>query len=330
MSESKIEAMYKALYDSRAKEYEIAKRKQLESLDNELKSYTNAYNSTKNQIELNKKNTANKYQEMYKDLDNQAQEGKNRYYKDRNNASVDYSKNTHAIRDYMAKHNLLQSGESVDALLRNNTDFSNNMGSIRDNENTFNKNITDTRNRYLRDETSAYANYDKSLADALAEYDLQRGRIVQSRTSAEQDFSDQIAALKKEVEANKLKDLMAYQQSLAAASYSGGGSGRSYSSGGSRSGGSSSLSNTDKNTLANEVAYVVKNQRNFAETRNAVETAYMNGEISDAQRQQYLNMINSTLNAMKKQQAAINKGKTSNATTKSSNYNKNKVTYSRY
>ena len=310
MSESQIEAMYKALYDSRAKEYEIAKRKQLESLDNELKSYTNAYNSTKNQIELNKKNTANKYQEMYKDLDNQAQEGKNRYYKDRNNASVDYSKNTHAIRDYMAKHNLLQSGESVDALLRNNTDFSNNMGSIRDNENTFNKNITDTRYSYLRDETSAYANYDKSLADALAEYDLNRGRIVQNRTSAENDYLDKLEALKKEVEANKLKDLMAYQQSLIAAASSrssgSGGGGRSYSSRGSSS--SSNTSNTVRTNLANEVNYTVNNLSNFAQTRNLVEQAYLQGHISDSERSAYINRINGTMNAMKKAQASVNKG----------------------
>lgn len=273
MSESQIEAMYKALYDSRAKEYEIAKRKQLESLDNELKSYTNAYNSTKNQIELNKKNTANKYQEMYKDLDNQAQEGKNRYYKDRNNASVDHSKNTQAIRDYMAKHNLLQSGESVDALLRNNTDFSNNMGSIRDNENTFNKNITDTRNSYLRDETSAYANYDKSLADALAEYDLNRGRIVQNRTSAENDYLDKLEALKKEVEANKLKDLMAYQQSLIAAASSrssgSGGGGRSYSSSGSSS--SNDEVSSAMRALMNDFNKYIKNK----DSKNARELLYL-------------------------------------------------------
>ena len=155
MSESQIEAMYKAQYDARQKEYEKAKRKQLEQLALEEKQYENAFNSTKQQIDMNRTNTANRYKEMYNQLQNRYSEGKKRYYNERDTASVDNAKNTQAIRDYMAKNNLLQSGESVDALLRNNTDFSNNMGSIRDNENTFIRNINDTRSGYQRDEQSA-------------------------------------------------------------------------------------------------------------------------------------------------------------------------------
>ena len=53
----------------------------------------------------------------------------------------------------MAKNNLLQSGENVDALLRSNSDLSNNVGTINDNQrtyhNTLNTKKTTLNNDYL-------------------------------------------------------------------------------------------------------------------------------------------------------------------------------------
>ena len=76
MSTSAIESMYQAQYDARQKEYEKAKRKQLEQLALEEKQYENAFNSTKQQIDMNRTNTKNKYTEMYNQLQNRYAEGK--------------------------------------------------------------------------------------------------------------------------------------------------------------------------------------------------------------------------------------------------------------
>lgn len=239
------------------------------------------------------------YDELYKKKQAELEKAKNQsltnldaekettekgYYTDKNKAYSQNVQNTQAIRDYMAKNNLLQSGENVDALLRSNSDLSNNVGLINDNQRSYNNNLNTRR-------TTLNNNYLSDLASAKADY-----------------------------EAQKQKDLLAYEQSLANASRGG-----SYSSGGG-SGSSTSSGNADtvKSNLANEVAYSVNNLTNFAQTRQLVDAAYLQGYISEYERNLYNDRLNSTMNALKKSQASVNKG-TYSPTKSTTLYNKNKL-----
>ena len=230
MSVEKITKMYDELYKKKQAELEKAKNQSLINLEEEKTS------------------------------------GEKTYYDDRNKAYTQNVQNTQAIRDYMAKNNLLQSGENVDALLRSTSDLSNNVGKINDNERTFNNSINNRRTNLNND-------YLSSLASAKADY-----------------------------EAQKQKDIMAYeeqlrQEALARSSYSSGGGGSSsYSSGITATDAKNAMS-----ALVSDFNTYIKN----GDTRNARDTlfqglrAYQNGLITA---QTYADMQN-TLTALENEKA---------------------------
>ena len=62
------------------------------------------------------------------ELNQQKADGEVEYYNEKNKSSLANQKNTQAIRDYMARNNLLNSGENADAILRNRADYANDIG----------------------------------------------------------------------------------------------------------------------------------------------------------------------------------------------------------
>lgn len=247
------------------------------------KMYDNLYSSRYNDLVKTKNNSL-------ADLDKQEAENKENFYNQRNQTAVSNASSKRSIRDYMAKNNLLQSGESVDALLRNNTDYANSMGAINSNEAKF------------------------------------KNDIINSRNKINSEFEGNNNALKGEIEAQKIKDILAYQEKQAELAAQA--AARSYSAG---SGGSSKgiSENTLLTNIDNEVNYALKNMK-FADmqnARNVVENAYSQGYLSDAQKNNYVNRLNSTINAMKKSQAQLNKGTLN--TGNGGRFNKNQMTQTR-
>ena len=234
--ESKINSMYDELYKKKQSELEKAKNNSL--------------------AELNQ----------------QKEDGQAEYYNEKNKSSLANQKNTQAIRDYMARNNLLNSGENADAILRNRTDYANDIGRINSDHRQFNNNIE-------RQKSKLNSDYNYDLATAKSDYEAQKQKA--------------------------LLDYQMQQQQLAAArSYSGGGSGGS----GSGEGLSEKTLTNSRTTLANEVNKTVNTMSGFTETRNLVEAAYLQGIISSEERSNYLTRITNSLNGMKKAQASVNKG----------------------
>ena len=232
--ESKINSMYDELYKKKQSELEKAKNNSL--------------------AELNQ----------------QKADGEVEYYNEKNKSSLANQKNTQAIRDYMARNNLLNSGENADAILRNRTDYANDIGRINSDHRQFNNNIE------------------------------------RQKSKLNSDYNYDIATAKSDYEAQKQKALMDYklQQQQLAAAYSRSSGGSS----GSGSGLSEKTLTNSRTTLANEVNKTVNTMSGFTETRNLVEAAYLQGIISSEERSNYLTRITNSLNGMKKAQASVYKG----------------------
>ena len=227
--------------------------------------YDELYKKKQSELEKAKNNSLN-------ELNQQKADGEVEYYNEKNKSSLANQKNTQAIRDYMARNNLLNSGENADAILRNRTDYANDIGRINSDHRQFNNNIE-------RQKSKLNSDYNYDLATAKSDYEAQKQKA--------------------------LLDYQMQQQQLAAArSYSGGGSNGS----GSGDGLSEKTLTNSRTTLANEVNKTVNTMSGFTETRNLVEAAYLQGIISSEERSNYLTRITNSLNGMKKAQASVNKG----------------------
>lgn len=209
-----IEKMYENLYNSKVTDLQKQKEEALLQLANRENGINNQYTNTENEINKNRKDTQSAYLDRYTQLDKDLETGKKKFYGDRDNAAISNSKNTQAIRDYMAKANLIQSGESVDALLRQQTDFTNTKNSIYSQENEYTRNIDNTRSQYKRDESSAYEGFNNQLATALRDKDQNLAAILAERGQAEKSYNSGLSSAKSEVDYNKLKELNDYNKLL--------------------------------------------------------------------------------------------------------------------
>ena len=238
------------------------------SVEQIQKMYDNMYSSKYNDL-IKAKN------ESLSDLDKQEAENKDNFYNQRNQAAVDNASNRRQVRDWMAKNNLLQSGESVDALLRGNTDYSNSMGSIASNE----------------------AKYKNELAN--------------SRNKINNEFNGNVAAAKAEIEAQKIQSILEYQQQqeqlelqkqqLAAS--------RAASS---RSSSSSSkyTKSQAKEDLRYEYAYALRSgdYNQLAAVGSAMKEAYGNGYLTQKEYNDYMSGINSSIDSLKRSEVKVNNG----------------------
>lgn len=230
--------------------------------------YDNLYSSKYNDLVKTKNNSL-------ADLDKQESENKEIFYNQRNQAAVNNAGSQRSIRDYMAKNNLLQSGESVDALLRNNTDYANSMGAIASNE----------------------AKYKNELAS--------------SRNKINNEFNGNVAAAKAEVEAQKIQSILEYQhqqeqlelqrQQLAA----------SRAASAKKSSSSSKYTKSQaKEDLRYEYAYALRSgdYNQLAAVGSAMKEAYGNGYLTQKQYNDYMSGINSSIASLKRNEVKINNG----------------------
>ena len=227
--------------------------------------YDELYKKKQSELEKAKNNSLN-------ELNQQKADGEVEYYNEKNKSSLANQKNTQAIRDYMARNNLLNSGENADAILRNRTDYANDIGRINSDQRQFNNNIE-------RQKSKLNSDYNYDIATAKSDYEAQKQKALMDYKLQQQ----QLAA--------------AYSRSSGGSSGSGSGSGLS----------EKTLTNS-RTTLANEVNKTVNTMSGFTETRNLVEAAYLQGIISSEERSNYLTRITNSLNGMKKAQASVNKG----------------------
>ena len=227
--------------------------------------YDELYKKKQSELEKAKNNSLN-------ELNQQKADGQIEYYNEKNKSSLANQKNTQAIRDYMARNNLLNSGENADAILRNRTDYANDIGRINSDHRNFNNNIE-------RQKSKLNSDYNYDIATAKSDYEAQKQKALMDYKLQQQ----QLAA--------------AYSRSSGGSSGSGSGSGLS----------EKTLTNS-RTTLANEVNKTVNTMSGFTETRNLVEAAYLQGIISSEERSNYLTRITNSLNGMKKAQASVNKG----------------------
>ena len=227
--------------------------------------YDELYKKKQSELEKAKNNSLN-------ELNQQKADGEVEYYNEKNKSSLANQKNTQAIRDYMARNNLLNSGENADAILRNRTDYANDIGRINSDHRNFNNNIE-------RQKSKLNSDYNYDIATAKSDYEAQKQKALMDYKLQQQ----QLAA--------------AYSRSSGGSSGSGSGSGLS----------EKTLTNS-RTTLANEVNKTVNTMSGFTETRNLVEAAYLQGIISSEERSNYLTRITNSLNGMKKAQASVNKG----------------------
>lgn len=235
------------------------------SVEQIQKMYDNMYSTKYNDL-IKNKNSA------LADLDKQEAENRETFYSQRNQAAVNNAANRRQTRDWMAKNNLLQSGESVDALLRNNTDYSNSMGSIASNE---------------------------------AKY---RNELANSRNKINNEFNGNVAAAKAEIEAQKIKAILDYEQQQAqlAAARRASGSGRSGKSGKSGTYSDSAL----RKALQAESAYNVRNGdiTGMLNTKAGVEEAYRQGLINSKEKEKYLGLLNPSIDHMTRVNTKVNQG----------------------
>lgn len=214
MGAEDIKKQYENAYNSQVTELERQRQKAFEEATNRENQTKLEYEELAKQYANNKTDATNKYKGLQTGLDTQQADAKNRYYDDRNQASVQNAKSTQQTRDYMAKNNLLQSGESVDAMLRGNTDLSNNLGAIRSSEDKTNLAIGNQRNAYNQEEQSYYQKIDGMIGASEREKTQKLNELLAYRNSATEDYNAKKNSYFQQMEANKIKDINDYNEQL--------------------------------------------------------------------------------------------------------------------
>ena len=230
------------------------------------KMYDNLYSTRYNDL-VKTKNSA------LSDLSKQEAENKETFYNQRNQAAVTNANDKRSIRDYMARHNLLQSGESVDALLRNNTDYANSMGSINANESKF------------------------------------KNEIMNSRNKINAEFEGDKNALRAEIEAQKIKDILAYNEKQAEIARQQAAAAAAAAARSSTSSGSYTKAQA-KQDLRYEYAYALRSgdYNQLAAVGGAMKEAYGNGYLTQKEYNDYMNGINNSISSLKRNEVKVNNG----------------------
>lgn len=214
MSVDNIKKMYDSLYKSKYDELVRQKENALKETSNRENQTNLQYKELSDKYNQNRLETQNKYKGLYTGLDNQQAEAKEKYYGDRNTVASQNARQAQQIRDYMAKNNLLQSGENVDAMLRSNTDYSNNMANVYTNEQNTNRAIGDKRNEYKLTEQTAYSSIDNAISAAERERTQKIQELMAYKKSLEDDFLSKNNSLRSEIESSALRDINAYNEQL--------------------------------------------------------------------------------------------------------------------
>lgn len=166
--------------------------------------YDNLYSSQYNDY-------AKKKTESLSQLDTQFNQGKQKFYEQRDTTAYDNARQVQKTRDYMAKNNLMGSGESVDAQLRASTDYSNSMGGIQRSENDFNKTIDDNRfkvnQNFDGDVNALRGQVDSERAKAIMDFRRQEEQFNLQRQQMEMQRQSQAASAQRASAASKKNEM---------------------------------------------------------------------------------------------------------------------------
>lgn len=209
-----LEDTYSKLYKTKEQEALRKKQQGLTDLEAQQNALINQYQELQNALNARKQATQRQYQGLYTDLDNQLNQGKEQYYQDRNNASVNNVQRVQQIRDYMARNNLMSSGENVDATLRANTDYNNSLGNIYGAEQQFTRGINDKRNEYSLAEQNAYTDIDNQLSAADREKAQKLAALSSQRNLLDTNYLSELQSYKDQLDADRVQKIAEYNEKL--------------------------------------------------------------------------------------------------------------------
>lgn len=210
-----IQALYDARLKSELNNLTNKKKQNIADIENQEGQTNNQYQELYNSLNQKKLDTANQYKTIYGGLDTQQQQGKEQYYSDRNSAALSNAQKVQQLRDYMAKNNLSQSGENVDALLRQNTDYSNNLGNIYNNEQQFNRGIADKRNQYSLQEQGIYNDIGNQIGAAEREKVQKLSDLTNRKRLVNEGFAGDEQALREQIGAQTLNAINEFNTQVA-------------------------------------------------------------------------------------------------------------------
>lgn len=262
MAISDIEKIYQNMFES-----------QRQNLKNKTDQELLGLTSQENQVN-------NEYQTLVNELANRRKQAQGEYQTQQNQAAVGNARNVAGIRDWMAKNNLLQSGENVDAILRANTDYGNEQGRIKGAESQY------------------YTGLDMQRGTADREKANRLSDIMGKRNLINNSFNDQVMALQKEMEAQKARELLQYKQQQEAIARQQAAARATRTSGGSRS----STSNT-KDGIRSQFAQLMQDPNaNVYQWLEGNRNALIN-VLGETEYNQMRAMFNNYTNAKGKQAA---------------------------
>lgn len=204
--------MYDNEYNRRLNALKKKREQDLLTFESQKGSVGSEYDNLVNQVNKSRQDVTNRYQGLYKGLDNQFEQGKQKFYTDRNMVDVGVNQNLQRLRELMAAKGWTQGGANLQAQLNTSTDRMNGLGKVATNETGFNQNLDDQRNKFTREEQSSYLDLDNQINDAERKKTERLNEIKrQIDLINSQGLSDE-EALKAEIEADRMRDIQAEQR----------------------------------------------------------------------------------------------------------------------
>lgn len=214
MAISEINSMYDNEYQRRLNALKKKREQDLLGFDSQRDTVSNEYQNLTNQVNKVRQDVQNRYKGLYGGLDNQYEQGKQKFYGDRNAVDVGVNQNLQRLKELMAAKGWTQGGANLQAQLNTSTDRMNGLGQVATNETNYNQNLNDQRNKFTAEEQSSYVNLDNQVGEAerkKAERLTEIKRQIDLINS--QGLSDE-EALKAEIEASRMRDINSYNEQL--------------------------------------------------------------------------------------------------------------------
>lgn len=230
MAIADINSIYDNLLKSRLASAKKNRETQILNLENQRGGIDADYQGILDQIRKVKGDVENRYKGLYTGLDNEKKQGDEQFYRDRNAVDVGVNQNLIRTREALAANNLLGGGANLQAQLNMSTDRMNGLGTVATNQAKYNQTLADRRAQYMMEEQSSYNDLENQRLDAERNKAQKLQELMnQINLINSQGMSDD-EAIKAEIEAQRIRDILAYQeQARAAAARSSGGSSRSSS-----------------------------------------------------------------------------------------------------
>lgn len=209
-----INSMYDNLLNSKLNQLKQKRAQAIQGYETQNGQVENDYNNVVKGLNDKVNKTKSLYQNLYSELDQENDNGKQKFYQQRNTVDVGVNQNLDRIRELMAKNGWTQGGENLQAQLSANTNRMNGLGEVASNEANFITNLSNQKNKYVTEEQSVYndvntqteaanQNKIKKLADIAAAI-----KLIEENGTLEDD------AARNEVESSRIRDVNSYNERL--------------------------------------------------------------------------------------------------------------------